>query len=89
MEKYNDQIADNDKAEMIHISLDRSDEAAEKWAKNAKMPWPIMLPKKANKTSLKKFAGRGVPHYVLVDKDGNKLAEGQYQAFSKLKELTK
>ena len=89
MEKYNSQIAGNDKAELIQISLDRSDDAAEQWAKSANMPWPIMMPKDANKTSLKKFAGRGVPHYVLVDKDGNKLAEGQYQAFSKLQELTK
>lgn len=89
MGKYNDAIAGNDKAEMIHISVDRSDDAAEKWAASAGMPWPIMLPKKANKSSLKKYAGRGVPHYVLVDKDGKKITEGRGAVFSKLKELTK
>lgn len=89
MGKYNESIAGNDKAEMIHISVDRSDDAAEKWAASAGMPWPIMMPKKARKSKLKTYAGRGVPSYVLVDKDGNKLATGQHQAFSKLKELTK
>jgi len=75
VEKYNAEIADNPKIEMIHLSREEKADA-EAWAKKAKLPWPTMMAKDVNRSELNKYAGRGIPHYVLVDKDGKVLSQG-------------
>lgn len=62
---------------MIHISLEREEGAALKWAKTFKQPWPIMLAKDTNqKTLIEPYKITGVPTYILVDREGNQVARG-------------
>ncbi len=90
MAAYNKHIADNDKAEFIHVSMDDSKKDALNWAKNAKLPWLHVLNSKARSAGMMKFAqGSGVPQYYLIDKEGKLLASGESAAFAKIKELTK
>lgn len=77
MGKYNDKIAENDKVEMIHISRDRDENAAEAWAAKEKFPWRTVLPDDAQRTGLNDYrTANYVPFYVLVDKDGKPLGTG-------------
>ncbi len=70
--------------------MDQSEEAALKWAKSAKMPWPHVLPKNARKSGLSKFNRDSMANlYVLIDKDGKKLATDKAECFQKIAELTK
>lgn len=71
------------------MSRDSDDDAAESWAKKNNFPWPTIMMDKQEKSGLEKFKGRGVPHYVLIDKEGKELAVGKDQSFDKIKELTK
>ena len=87
MATYNSTIANNDKVELIHVSLDEDRASATKWAKSVKFPWPTVLPKKQRSSGLMKYAGRGVPHYVLIDKEGKKITEGKHASFEKIKTL--
>ena len=89
MATYNNNIATNDQAELVHVSMDRCKVSATKWAKAVNFPWPTVLPKKQRSSGLMKYAGRGVPHYVLIDKEGKRLAEGKAACFQKLSELSK
>ena len=88
MGTYNEKIAPNPKVELIHVSADSDKKSAEEWAKKEKFPWPTVLPEDAKRSGLDKFAGGGVPHYVLIDKEGKQLAEGQGQVLAKVQELT-
>lgn len=87
MESYNKHIAKNDKVEFIHYSLDRSADAAEKWAKKEKFVWPHILPDKHRASGLAKYAKNFVPYYMLIDKDGKIMAEGKQQVFAKIQSL--
>ena len=88
MGTYNEKIATNPKVELIHVSRDQDKESAEEWAKKEKFPWPTVLPDNFERCGLSAFAGNGVPHYVLLDKDGNKLAEGLQAALAKAEGLS-
>lgn len=88
MKKYNEEIANNEKVEFIHFSLDRADAAALKWAKKESFPWAHVLPKQHTKSGLKKYAKSFVPYYVLLSKDGKVVAEGKQATFQKAKTLT-
>lgn len=87
MESYNKKIAGNDKVELIHFSYDENDDAALKWAKKEKFPWPTVLKGKQKATELEKFAGQYVPEYLLVSKDGEVVAKGKDGCFAKIAEL--
>lgn len=89
METYTSKIASNDKVELIMASFDRDSNAALAWAKKHTFPWPTVMIKDQNKAGIGKYAGRGVPHYVLIDKEGKKLAENKAECFAKLAELSK
>ena len=65
------------------------DAKALKWAVKEKFPWVTVLasvPEWKKNFSFMKYKKRGVPQYVLVDKDGNKLAEGLAQALKYIDE---
>ena len=77
MGKYNDKIAGNEKVEMIHISRDRDEDAAEAWAAKEKFPWLTVLPDDAGDTGLNDYrTANYVPFYVWVDKDGEAMGTG-------------
>lgn len=89
METYKEKIATNDKAELIMASLDSSEDKAEAWANEVQFPWPTVLKDDLEKTDIIDHKGRGVPHYVLVDKDGEALVTGKDACLAKIAELTK
>jgi len=77
---------------MVHISLDRENEAAEKWAADAKLPWLTIMPSNAKTTDLEKsYPSQYVPSYYLVDGEGKALADDNdgESVFAKIKELAK
>ncbi len=88
MEKYNKEIAENPNVELIHVSLDQSDDAAEDWAETNQFPWLSVLPRDVDRSKLKDYMTRNaVPHYSLRAADGTELANGSAAIFSKLAEL--
>lgn len=90
MAAYNKDIADNDKVEFIHVSMDDSKKDALNWAVNAKLPWLHVLKTKARGAGVMKFAkGSGVPQYYLIDKNGAVLATNERDAFAKISALAK
>ena len=89
MEKYNDKVATNPAVEMIHVSLDSDEKAAEAWAAKENFPWPTVMRDKLERSGLSEYAPRAVPTYLLVDGDGNRIAEGNGPVFAKVDELKK
>jgi predicted AlkP superfamily phosphohydrolase/phosphomutase len=87
VKSFNEKIATNDKVEFIHYSLDRTTEAALKWAKKESFPWAHVLVDKHEESGLKKYAKKFVPYYMLVDKDGQILAEGHQAVFAMVDDL--
>jgi hypothetical protein len=85
--KYKSKIATNPAVEMIHAALEKED-AALQWAKKESFPWPTVIGKDLKKAGLEKYATAFVPGYILIDKNGKKLAEGSPGAFAKIEELT-
>lgn len=74
---------------MIHVSRDRDDKSAEKWAADEGFPWMTILPDDAERSGLMEYRTRNaVPFYVLVDKDGKEVAQGSGAVFQKAVELT-
>ena len=89
MEKYKTNIAGNSKVEFIHISQDQSEDAAEEWAAKEGFPWLTVLPKDVERSKLLEFkTTNSVPHYVMVDREGNLLANSSSEVFAKIDELT-
>jgi len=86
--KFNTSVAENAKVEMIHLSLDRDEGEAKSWATRAKLPWLTMMHGDVQKTDLLSMFGpiRGVPTYLLVSADGEKVGTGS-NVFSKLGDL--
>jgi thiol-disulfide isomerase/thioredoxin len=88
VEQYKSKIAGNPKVELIHISQDQSEENAEEWAAKEGFPWLTVVPKDVERSKLLEFkTARSVPHYVMVDRDGNVLANSSAEIFQKIDEL--
>ena len=88
MEKYKEVIANNPKVEFIHVSQDSSEDAAEEWAATAAFPWLTVLPDDVERSDLLEFkTANSVPHYVMLDVAGNKVANSSAEVFSKIAEL--
>ena len=89
MEKYNKEIANNSKVELIHISLDQTEDAAENWAATNQFPWLTVLPGDVERSKLRDYmTSNGVPHYSLRAADGQEVASGASAAFRKISELS-
>lgn len=78
------------KAEIVMLNLDTSKAAAEKWAKDQKMKFPIVAPGEKNGIpfpyTIENESQSLLPHMVAVDAEGNKLAQangGDVAAFIK------
>ncbi len=90
MEKYNQEIADNPDVELIHVSRDQSEDAAEEWAEANQFPWLTVLPGDVDRSKLLDYRARNsVPHYTLRTADGEELANGSSAVFNKVAELSR
>jgi len=87
VKSYNSSIKKNPKVDLVLVSLDRDAGTAKKWAKKEKFPWPTVLQKDYRASGLNKYAGRGVPHYVMINRKGKVICTGKHQCFAKLKSL--
>ena len=73
---YNKASKKHDNFEVIFVSSDRSEKDMAGYMKEADMPWLALdFDKKKKSKDLTKFAGGGIPCLVLVDSDGNVLAD--------------
>ena len=77
--------------EVIFVSSDRSKGSMKKYMKNKKMPWPAIAYKKKQKIkTVMKNAPSGIPHIVILGKNGEATFAGSANAgLSKLKTLAK
>ena len=64
------------------LNADRTQQAFMTWANHANFPWPLILKGDFEQTAANGVIGRllstvrSVPHFLLVDKDGKMLANG-------------
>ena len=82
---YNEAIGHHDNIEVIFVSSDQNEDKMEAYMKKAGMRWLALdFDKKDNKSSKKLtgYVGRGIPHLVVVDKNGKVLldsvVDGEY-----------
>ncbi len=88
MEKYNKEIAGNPNVELIHVSRDQSEDAAEEWAEANQFPWLSVLPGDVERSKLLDYMSiNAVPHYSLRTADGEELANGSSAVFRKIADL--
>jgi hypothetical protein len=91
VEKYKKHIADNPDVEMVHVSLDKSEDPAEEWAAKEGFPWPTILPDKVDRSEMRDYKTTGfVPEYHLIDADGKTVVAGASNsagAFAKIAEM--
>lgn len=84
MEKYNKTLVGNDKVLMVHVSQDQDEKAAEDWAAKEGFPWLTILPDDTKRAGLAEYHKRAVvPFYIMIDKDGNEVAQGSGPVFEK------
>jgi len=83
VKSYNSKIAKNRKVELVMISGDRNVSTATSWAKKEKFPWPTVLSGDQENFMLNKYASRGIPHYIMIDKDGNTICTGKEACLQK------
>ena len=62
-------------AELVMLNVDADDETAAKWAKKAKMKFPIVSPTDRSGIPFPHAGGNSLPCMVALDADGNKLGE--------------
>lgn len=75
---YNEAIGHHDNIEVIFVSSDQSEDKMESYMEETDMRWLALdYDKKDNKSSkiLTGFVGRGIPHLVVVDKNGEILSD--------------
>ncbi len=75
---YQRYVASNPRVEMVHISLDKDNLAASRWASSSRFPWLTVLPENVKASGLERYRnGKFVPDYTLLSYDGKKLGSGQ------------
>lgn len=62
-------------AELVMLNVDADDETAAKWARKAKMRFPIVSPTDRTGIPFPHTGGNKLPCMVALDADGNKLGE--------------
>jgi len=89
VEKYKKTVEGNPKVEMIHVSLDQSESAAEDWAVKEKFPWYTVVPDDVEKSGLREYKSTNfVPEYALLNANGERLGSGS-GVFDQVKDLAK
>lgn len=69
------------------MNYDQSEKSALRWAKQDKMPWPIVLEKDAPNVYFGKIDNLPLPAYLLIDKNGKLIAHGKEATMEKLEKL--
>ena len=87
MSFYKKDIDKKRKVELVQMSQDTKLSDAASWAKKEKFPWPTVLYQDQESTMLTKYASRGIPHYILVDRNGKIQAQGFTDVVRKVKGL--
>jgi len=78
VEFYNEAIGHHDNIEVIFVSSDRSEKKMQEYMVESGMRWLALdFDKKGNKSSekLTGYVGNGIPHLVVVDKNGKVLSD--------------
>lgn len=94
---YNKHRGIHDDFELVFVSSDSDQDSFEKYILDYKMPWPAVRYEDANNRKIDKYAGRGIPCLVVVDRNGKVLVDtyvnGEYMgptyAMDRLKALLK
>lgn len=73
--------------ELIMMSYDQSSKKALEWAKKEAFPWPTILGKDKGAIHFGSAEVRGIPTYILFDKEGKEIAKGKEVIFKKLRKL--
>lgn len=92
VKEYNNVISKNPDIELVLLGQDRNEESALEWIKKEKMPYPYYLDKgKYNDIpGVEGNRGGGIPHAIIVDKDGKMLYHAHAAAvLAKYKEYCK
>ncbi|ADE54383.1 thioredoxin-like domain-containing protein [Coraliomargarita akajimensis] len=93
---YNEAKGHHDNFEVIFVSSDRSASAMEGYMKETGMKWyGLQFDKKKESKEVTQFVGRGIPHLVVVDKNGKILSDsvvdgqyvGPYKVLDDLKDI--
>ena len=71
---YNSYSKRHDNFEIIFVSSDRSEDEMEDYIKTANMPWPALKFGQRDHPATR-YSGRGIPCLVLLDNNGNVLAD--------------
>lgn len=72
---YNKTRSKHDNFELVYISSDSNEDAQEKYMVDYEMPWPAVKYGDAKDKMVREYAGSGIPCLVVVDRDGNVLAD--------------
>ena len=83
---YNEAIGHHDNIEVIFVSSDQSEKKMEEYMEKTGMRWLALDYDKKDKKSSEKlnsFVGRGIPHLVVLDKNGkilsDSIVDGEYR----------
>lgn len=72
---YNEQPGKKKQFEIIFVSSDSDEGQMEEYIKGDAMPWPAIAYRSVERMKeIQKYAGRGIPCLVLVDREGNVLS---------------
>jgi hypothetical protein len=89
VEYYNDKIAKNAKVELVHYTLDSDKDGLEKFMLTHSAPWPAVDFRSLKRAkTLTQFRPRAIPNYLLIDANGNKVAEGMAEVKAKIAEVS-
>lgn len=72
---YNEKRGKHDNFELVYVSSDSNEEAQEKYMVDYEMPWPAVDYDDVKNKMVREYAGSGIPCLVVVDRDGNVLAD--------------
>jgi nucleoredoxin len=72
---YNKTRGKHENFELVYVSSDSNEEAQGKYMIDYKMPWPAVDYDDVKDKMVRKYAGSGIPCLVVVDRDGNVLAD--------------
>ena len=73
---------------LIQISGDNSEDDAEEWAAKENFPWLTVLPGDRTIRDLDLRSRKAYPSYLLVDAEGNIVAQGSGEVMSKVASLS-
>jgi thiol-disulfide isomerase/thioredoxin len=86
LEVYN-KLGGGERFEVVLMSADKTEEKMLAYMKDTNMPWYAIDFDERKGTGINTFAGGGIPHLMLIDKNGKILGRGRGQASNVLRKL--